>query len=171
MQQTRPAGPASAGRRRHAGLALMSALVILCACACSGSAVSSSASAAQTVTIAARTMPRVGTVLVTSHGYALYVFAPDHRRAVTCTGACVGTWPPLMLPAGARLAAGAGVKRGLLGSDRDPQGGRVVTYGGWPLYTYDGDVQPGEATGQNTNLNGGLWYVMRPSGSPLIPAP
>jgi len=123
-----------------------------------------------TVTIMARSLPGVGTVLVDSQGYALYVFAPDDHRAITCTGTCLGTWPPLMLPAGGRLAAGPGVKSMLLGSDPDPAGGRVVTYDGWPLYTYAGDVQPGQASGQDIDLNDGEWYVINPSGQPLIPA-
>jgi predicted lipoprotein with Yx(FWY)xxD motif len=58
----------------------------------------------------------------------------------------------------------------LLGSDPDPSGGRVVTYDGWPLYTYADDVQPGQATGQDIDLNDGEWYVIRPTGQPLIPA-
>jgi predicted lipoprotein with Yx(FWY)xxD motif len=176
MQQRRPADPGSARRRRHAGFALALAVVILCACGCGGSTASKPAAenatgapGGMTVTISARTVPRVGTVLVTSQDLVLYVFAPDHHRAITCKGTCLGTWPPLMLPSGSRLAAGAGVKRQLLGSDPDPAGGRVVTYAGWPLYTYTGDVDPGQATGQNLNLNGGLWYVIRPSGLPLIP--
>jgi predicted lipoprotein with Yx(FWY)xxD motif len=176
MRQRRPAHPGSARRRRHAGLALALAVVILGACGCGGSDKSGPAAATETgapggmtVTITARTVPKVGTVLVTSQDLVLYVFAPDHHRAITCKGTCLGTWPPLMLPSGSKLAAGAGVKRGLLGSDRDPSGGRVVTYAGWPLYTYTGDVDPGQATGQNLNLNGGLWYVIRPSGLPLIP--
>jgi predicted lipoprotein with Yx(FWY)xxD motif len=166
-------------RRRHAGLALTAALMILCVCGCGGSKASGPAAAAggaaapggPTVTVVARSLPHVGTVLVTSQDLALYVFAPDRHRAVTCTGACVGTWPPLMLPSGGRLVAGPGVDRALLGTDPDPSGGRVVTYAGWPLYTYTGDVDPGQATGQNINLNGGEWYVIRPSGHPLIPAP
>jgi predicted lipoprotein with Yx(FWY)xxD motif len=176
MQQKRPADPGSARRRRHAGFALALAAVILCACGCGGSTASKPAAGnatgapgGMTVTISARSLPRVGTVLVTSQDLVLYVFAPDHHRAITCKGTCLGTWPPLMLPSGSKLAAGAGVKPGLLGSDRDPAGGRVVTYAGWPLYTYTGDVDPGQATGQNLNLNGGLWYVIRPSGLPLIP--
>jgi predicted lipoprotein with Yx(FWY)xxD motif len=178
MQQERLADPGSAKRRRHTvlGLALISAVVILCACGCGGSAKSGTAAAkatgapgGQTVTISARSLPRVGTVLVTSQNLVLYVFAPDHHRAITCKGACLGTWPPLMLPSGGKLTAGTGVKPGLLGSDPDPAGGRVITYAGWPLYTYTGDVDPGQATGQALNLNGGLWYVIRPSGLPLIP--
>jgi predicted lipoprotein with Yx(FWY)xxD motif len=46
-----------------------------------------------------------------------------------------------------------------------------VTYNRWPLYTYVSDTAPGEATGQALNLNGGPWYVIRPSGAPEIPAP
>ena len=123
------------------------------------------------VTVTTRSLADVGTVLVTGKGYALYMFEPDRRRAVTCTGVCAGTWPPLMLPAGAALAAGPGVRSALLGSDPAPGGGRVVTYGGWPLYTYTGDVDAGQATGQAIDLNGGEWYVLQPSGEPLEPGP
>ena len=60
------------------------------------------------MTITTRSVPDVGTVLVTGKGYALYMFEPDRRRAVTCTGVCAGTWPPLMLPSGATLAGQPG---------------------------------------------------------------
>ncbi len=36
----------------------------------------------------ASALPGVGTVLVNAQGYVLYVFAPDQRRRVTCTGDC-----------------------------------------------------------------------------------
>jgi predicted lipoprotein with Yx(FWY)xxD motif len=123
------------------------------------------------VTIMARPVPGVGTVLVTSGGYALYMFEPDNRRAVTCSAVCAATWPPLTLPSGAAPAAGPGVRQSLLGIDPDPGGGRVITYDGWPLYTYTGDVQPGQATGQAIDLNGGVWYALRPSGAPLVSVP
>jgi predicted lipoprotein with Yx(FWY)xxD motif len=51
-----------------------------------------------------------------------------------------------------------------IGSDRNPSGGRVVTYNRWPLYRYIGDSKPGQASGQALDLNGGLWYVLSPSG-------
>jgi predicted lipoprotein with Yx(FWY)xxD motif len=167
-------------RRGHwsARLVLVSAAVVMLACGCGAASAGAPApggtpapGSSHTLTVLARSLSGVGTVLVTSQGYALYVFAPDNHRVVTCTGACAGTWPPLMLPQGSALAAGAGVKSALLGSDPDPAGGRVVTYDGWPLYTYTGDVQPGQATGQDIDLNGGEWYVIRPSGQPLIPTP
>ena len=46
------------------------------------------------------------------------------------------------------------------------RGGHTVqaTYDGHPLYTYIGDNGPGQANGNNLNLNGGLWYEVRASG-------
>jgi len=133
----------------------------------------SSSPGGQTVTVMASSVGSVGTVLVTSSGHSLYVYIHDDHRAVTCTAVdnCDGDWPPLMLPSGDTLAAGPGVKSSLLGSDPDPAGGRVVTYNGWPLYTFTGDDIPGVATGQDRDADGGLWYVMRPSGAPLMSGP
>jgi predicted lipoprotein with Yx(FWY)xxD motif len=160
------------GRAQRWMLAASAAAVLLAA-GCGGSPASPAGSAhsSRTVAISARSLPRVGTVLVSKQGYALYMFVPDGRHDVTCTGLCASTWPPVKLPAGAALKAGPGVRSSLLGSDPDPAGGRVVTYAGWPLYTYTGDVQPGQATGQGIDLNGGDWYVMRPSGAPLSSGP
>ena len=106
----------------------------------------------------------LGTVLVTNKGFALYMFAPDAARRVTCTGDCATSWPPLLLRAGQTAAAGPGVRPGLLGTAPNPGGGRVVTYHGWPLYTYLGDAAPGHAAGQGADDDGGYWYVIRPSG-------
>jgi predicted lipoprotein with Yx(FWY)xxD motif len=75
--------------------------------AATGQAVTGGTSSVK-VTVAVGSVPDAGTVLVTGKGYALYMFEPDGRRAVTCTGVCAGTWPPLMLPSGASLAAGPG---------------------------------------------------------------
>lgn len=147
----------------------------LAAVICAGTGCSSSspgagrpvAAAGSAVTIRVRSLPGVGTVLVNSGGYTLYMFEPDAQRRVTCTNICAATWPPVKISPGGRLVAGPGVRADLLGSDPDPAGGRVVTYNGWPLYTYRSDAAPGWVTGQGIDLNGGYWYVMRPSGKPL----
>ena len=73
-------------------------------------------------------------------------------------------WPPLLVQPGQTVAAGPGVRPGLLGTAPNPGGGRAVTYHGWPLYTYLGDADPGHADGQGADDDGGYWYVMRPSG-------
>jgi predicted lipoprotein with Yx(FWY)xxD motif len=116
------------------------------------------------VTVNRAGLGTLGTVLVTNKGFALYMFPPDGARRVTCTGRCAFAWPPLKLHAGETVAAGAGVRAGLLGTMPNPGGGRVVTYHGWPLYTYLGDASAGHAAGQGEDVDGGYWYVMRPSG-------
>jgi len=122
------------------------------------------AARASVVKISTRKLPKLGVVLVDSKGRTLYMFVPDKRSKVTCVGSCAAVWPPVKLPAGAKAVAGGGVKQSLLGSDRDPAGGRVVTYNSWPLYTYVADTAAGQAKGQGLNLNGGYWYVLAPSG-------
>ena len=122
------------------------------------------------VTVERAQLGRLGTVLVTNRGFALYAFPPDAARNVTCTGDCASAWPPLKLHAGDTVAAGAGVRADLLGTVQDPGGGRVVTYHGWPLYTYLGDASPGHAAGQGADDDGGYWYVMRPSGQMVNPS-
>ena len=47
----------------------------------------------------------------------------------------------------------------------------MVTYAGWPLYTYVTDTTSGQANGQALNLNGGLWYVISPSGKVISKKP
>ena len=116
------------------------------------------------ITVDAAPAGPLGPVLVTNKGFALYLFAPDAARRVTCTGGCATSWPPLLVHAGETAAAGAGVRPGLLSTAPNPGGGRVVTYHGWPLYTYLGDAAPGPADGQGADDDGGYWYVMRPSG-------
>ena len=111
-----------------------------------------------------KTIPGLGPVLVNPAGRTLYTFAPDKAKKVTCVGGCAAVWPPVMLAAGAKAVGSGGVKASLLGSDPDPSGGKVVTYAGWPLYLYVADTTPGAHAGQALNLNGGLWYVISPSG-------
>ena len=124
----------------------------------------SSSASSSGVTISAKTIKPYGTVLVNTAGHTLYVFAPDKAKKVTCVSACAQIWPPAKLPSGAKATGSGPVKSSLLGSDPDPSGGRVVTYNGWPLYTYVTDTAPGVAHGQALNSAGGLWYVISPSG-------
>ena len=77
---------------------------------------------------------------------------------------CAALWPPAKLASGQKAQAAGEVKTSLLGSDPDPEGGQVVTYAGWPLYTYVADSGAGSANGQALNESGGLWYVISPSG-------
>ena len=46
---------------------------------------------------------------------------------------------------------------GKVGTINRTDGTEQLTYNGHPLYTYIGDTAPGQAKGNNLNLNGGLW--------------
>jgi predicted lipoprotein with Yx(FWY)xxD motif len=130
-----------------------------------------SSTAAKTVVISTRKLPKLGTVLVNSKGRTLYMFVPDKQKKVTCLKSCAVIWPPVKLPKGAKPVAAGKAKSSLLGIDPNPAGGRVVTYNHWPLYTYITDTAPGQAKGQALNLNGGLWYVLNPSGQVIRTKP
>jgi predicted lipoprotein with Yx(FWY)xxD motif len=123
-----------------------------------------SGSSAPGVKVSAKSVSSLGPVLVNEEGKTLYVFAPDKESKVTCQGECAAIWPPLKLESGQKATASGAVQSKLLGKDSDPEGGEVITYAGWPLYTYTADTSAGTATGQGVNLNGGYWYVISPAG-------
>lgn len=131
----------------------------------------SAKAAAAKLTVSAATVPGLGVILVNSQGRTLYTFAPDKKSKVTCVGSCASVWPPVTLSAGAAPAAAKQLKASLLASDPDPSGGKVVTYAGWPLYTYVGDSAAGTASGQAKNLKGGFWYVITPAGKVITKTP
>ena len=116
------------------------------------------------VAVKTRKINGLGTVLVNPAGRTLYVFMKDQQRHVTCTGSCASIWPPLKWKGSGKPKGGGAAKNSLLSSDKNPAGGRVVTYNHWPLYTYSGDSAAGQATGWNLNLNGGKWYVISAAG-------
>ncbi len=91
-------------------------------------------------------------VLANSKGFTLYWFAPDSATRSACNGSCAVYWPPVKGP-----AAAPGVT-GRLGTIKRADGSVQATYNGHPLYTYIGDTAPGQARGNNLNLNGGLWH-------------
>jgi predicted lipoprotein with Yx(FWY)xxD motif len=158
-------------RRRSSPAAIGVALVAFLVGSMIAATATAAPQSARSVVVSTRKLPKLGTVLVNSKGLTLYMFVPDKRRKVTCRATCAAVWPPLKLPAYGKPVVTGAAKAKLLGSDRDPAGGRVVTYNRWPLYTYIADKKPGMATGQAINLNGGLWYVLAPSGKVIKTKP
>ena len=116
------------------------------------------------VAVKTRNIKGLGVVLVNTRGRTLYVFMKDQHRHVTCTGKCASFWPPLKWKSSGKPKAGGAAKSGPLALDKDPAGGKVVTYSHWPLYTFSGDSAVGQAKGWNTTLNGGKWYVISAAG-------
>jgi len=92
-------------------------------------------------------------LLTNAGGLTLYWFAPDTSTKSACYGDCATYWPPVT----GTPSAGPGVT-GTLGTITRTDGTKQATYDGHPLYTYIGDHAPGTASGNNINLNGGLWH-------------
>jgi predicted lipoprotein with Yx(FWY)xxD motif len=151
---TPPAGRLQAGipgaRRAVAGISLAALLVFGISVAQAGGPAPAPASAG-----AALKTARIGgvTVLTNAQGFTLYWFAPDTSTRSACYGTCAGYWPPVT----GTPSAGPGIP-GTLGAVKRSDGTTQITYDGHPLYTYVGDTAPGQAFGNNLNLNGGLWH-------------
>ena len=155
-------------------LALISALLIA---ACGGSSYGGGSASSNTSdsTSARPTAPAtsaigtkktsLGTVLVNAQGRTLYLWDADKGSMSACNGECAQDWPPLTTK-GTPKASGS-VKASLLGTTKRSDGSREVTYAGHPLYTYEGDTAPGQATGQGSSAFGAPWWVVTPAGAAL----
>jgi predicted lipoprotein with Yx(FWY)xxD motif len=99
------------------------------------------------------------TVLTDAEGFTLYSFAPGTPSRSNCNGTCAGYWPPVT----GTPAAAPGVT-GKLGTIKRPDGTTQAVCNGHPLYTYIADTAPGQAHGNNLNLNGGLCHEVTVSG-------
>ena len=160
---TRPRPRVLAGMRAAVSLVVgvvgavsVAALVLFgIALASAGGAPASAASTGAGVTLKTTTIRGI-TVLTNARGLTLYWFAPDSPAASRCTGSCAAYWPPVA----GTPKAGPGIT-GKLGTIRRPGGAAQATYDGHPLYTYAGDSAPGQARGNNLDLNGGYWYEVR----------
>ena len=140
------------------GVVSILALTLLGVAVANARTVSPAATADRVITLKTVTISGVS-VLTNAGGSTLYWFGPDTPTTSKCTGSCTAYWPPVI----GDPKAGPGVT-GRLGTVS--RGGHTVqaTYDGHPLYTYIGDNGPGEANGNNLDLNGGLWYEVRVSG-------
>jgi predicted lipoprotein with Yx(FWY)xxD motif len=107
----------------------------------------------------------IGTV-VTLDGRTLYRFDKDTPKPPesNCAGRCATTWPPVVAPGG-KAPEIPGVDRSLVGTIERADGTVQVTLKGWPLYTYSGDTEPGEADGEGVT---GVWHAVGADGKPAV---
>ena len=159
-------------------LAVIGALVLA---ACGGSSTSSSSGSGSTpgyggaapsapstsgaASVVSTKTNSLGTFLVDGRGRTLYLWDADHGSTSACSGACAQAWPPLTTT-GTPKAAGA-VKAPLLGTTKRADGSIEATYAGHPLYTFAGDTQAGQTTGEGNNGFGAPWWVVTPAGKAL----
>jgi predicted lipoprotein with Yx(FWY)xxD motif len=139
----------------------ITALLTVAALVLFGVAVAGASSAGPAATTTTLKTATIGgtTVLTTAKGFTVYSFAPDTATTSKCNGSCAALWPPVI----GTSAAGSGLP-GKVGTIRRTDGSQQLTYNGHPLYTYAGDSAPGQASGNNLNINGGLWRQVPASG-------
>jgi predicted lipoprotein with Yx(FWY)xxD motif len=161
--------------RTLAGAAMLA--VVLAACGSSGNSKSSSNNTATSGSSSSSTSPtsaaaatdvvktasssKFGTILVDSKGATLYTLT-NNGQAAPCSSACLSVWPPLLLPSGVTTATGAGITG--LGTTM-AGGGTQVTHDGLPLYKFQADTAAGDVKGDGISSFGGLWHVVKVSGS------
>jgi predicted lipoprotein with Yx(FWY)xxD motif len=103
----------------------------------------------------------LGWVMAKADGYVVYTYAKDSKDgAPTCTGSCASVWAPVT---GMPKAGPADNFPGSFGVVTGAGGTKVITYNGYPLYTYVG-APPLSTKG---NGIGGVWHVIMLSQSDI----
>jgi predicted lipoprotein with Yx(FWY)xxD motif len=105
------------------------------------------------------------TVLTTTKGRTLYSLSAETKGRFICTGTCLSTWHPLLVPAGTKPKGPVS-----LGTIKRPEGKTQVTYKGLPLYSFDGDTKAGDANGEGIK-DVGTWHAAATSKAVPQPQP
>jgi predicted lipoprotein with Yx(FWY)xxD motif len=142
-------------------IALLSMLALVLAFAAGASASGSSkvvAKEAQSASLGA-------TVLTRPNGHTLYSLSVETHGRFICTGGCLGTWKPLVVPRGVKPKGPVN-----LGTIHRPDGKTQVTFKGRPLYSFDGDAKAGEANGEGFK-DVGTWHAAKVAAASTSPTP
>jgi predicted lipoprotein with Yx(FWY)xxD motif len=136
-------------------LALPALSLALAACGSGPSHVGASTSGAGPAVVTSAKKAKVGSVIVDAQGRTLYRFTAEAQGLPVCTGACLGTWRPVLTSSAPGLPEH-------VATVRRPDGGKLqLTYDGHPLYRYAGDRSKADAHGEGV---GGQWYVVKAVG-------
>ena len=157
---------------------LLIGAVALAACGSSDSSSTSADTSASTSAAAGQAGGDSGTVdladnsalgaqiLVDDKGQTLYLFEKDDTADESyCYDACAKAWPPLTTTG--TVTVGSGLDASQLTTFKRDDGTTQAAYAGHPLYYYAGDSAAGQTNGQNSNNEGGLWWVVSPAGDPI----
>jgi hypothetical protein len=74
--------------------------------------------------------------------------------------ACATKWPPVTVDPKGKLGL-EGITKEAVGMVQRPDGTSQLTLGGWPVYRFAGDTEPGATGGQGS---GGTWFAVTPEG-------
>jgi len=94
----------------------------------------------------------LGPVLAAAkNGMTLYTFRNDAKNKSNCYDSCADAWPPFTASASAK-------SEGDLSVIKRKDGSLQWAMNGQPLYFWQGDSEPGDATGDGV---GGVWDVAK----------
>ncbi|GAA0284966.1 hypothetical protein GCM10010302_23990 [Streptomyces polychromogenes] len=112
------------------------------------------------VSLSVRQNAQLGGILQNAEGWTLYRFDKDSAWPMKfgCLDACLDTWKPAKPVDKAEVS---GIPAELVGSVKRPDGSEQLTIDCWPVYTFTGDKQPGDANGQGKQ---GLWFAVTDKG-------
>ncbi|QFZ17879.1 lipoprotein [Saccharothrix syringae] len=107
-------------------------------------------------------------VVVDGRGLTLYRFDKDTAKPSksNCNGDCAKTWPPVTVNAGGKVFL-TGIRKADVGFVRRDDGQLQLTVGGWPVYRFAKDAEPGDTLGQGV---GGTWFGVTPDGRKALGA-
>ncbi len=165
-----------AGRRLpklvYSSIALAAVALALAACGSSGSSGSGNGntqsnatthtSSSSNATLTTTKVSGYGTVLATAKGEPVYMLTADPSGGSSCTGACAKDWPPLTVTG--KASGSDGADSSMISTFKRSDGSQQVLYNGHALYTHPGLSASASA---GTAANGGIWYLVSPSGKPV----
>ncbi|MBI3557468.1 MAG: hypothetical protein HY074_14480 [Deltaproteobacteria bacterium] len=112
----------------------------------------------------------MGEYLADANGMSLYMFDLDNPGKSNCLGQCAKVWPPLTVSGSqSTFTAGGTANSSMLSPITRDDGILQLTYNKLPLYTYAGDKAAGDTNGQGIKESGGMWYLVKPDGTKLMP--
>jgi predicted lipoprotein with Yx(FWY)xxD motif len=97
----------------------------------------------------------LGNVLTDGYGKTLYFFSKDVAGTSLCESGCTTSWPIFSVD---NLRLDVGLTATDFASITRADGKKQVTYKGWPLYYFSGDVAAGDVKGENVN---NTWTVAK----------
>jgi predicted lipoprotein with Yx(FWY)xxD motif len=157
-------GGSPRGRRRARVVAIAAPGLAVAAL---GAALAPAATSAAGAHLAAKplleaiSVPTYGTVLGYSNGRSLYVLTSERGGKITCKGACLKYWPPVLVGSGVKtIAVGPGVK-GTIGFVARSATTKQVTFDGYPVYLFVGDKGAHQTHGEGVVFRGGTWVLVR----------
>ena len=104
--------------------------------------------------------------LVGPEGKPVYLFTTDTRgegqpAALSCPVECRTVWPPVEVLG--ELTLGDEIARDMVDTVQF-DGRAIVTYNGWPLYTFERDSAGETPRGNHVESFGGEWYLIGADG-------